>query len=163
MSCENQDHFSEFLLTFSKSANFPEEWVEKFKLTLLRWLNETPDQIKADLVSCLDELEHSTKRPGRTMKFISALVKEIVKHLAKDPGGKSRYRWADKAYFMRQELKLNYEYIYPAVCQEATGKRLEELSDSEKQEFMEQCRGLVYQRRVEGRKERGQNKKKIGN
>ena len=74
--------------------------------------------------------------------------------MAKDPGGKSRYSWADKAYFMRQELKLDYEYIYPAICQEATGKRLEELADSERQEFEEQCRNLVYQRRVNARKER---------
>jgi hypothetical protein len=52
---------------------------------------------------------------------------------------------------MRQELKLGYEFIYPAVSRDATGKRFEELTDSDRQDFEEQCRSLVYQRRANAR------------
>jgi hypothetical protein len=153
MENEIPSQLSDFLLRFSKANNLSEDWVERFKAVLIRWVSNTPEPIKADFLSCVREVEASTNKPGRIRKFFSGLFKEVLRQLVKDPGGKCRYQWADKAYFMRQELKLNYEFIYPAVCQDATGKRLEELTDSERQGFEEQCRSLVYQRRANARKE----------
>jgi hypothetical protein len=150
---------ADYLSRFSKASNLSEGWEERFNQALLRWITEASEGVKADVLSCIQELELSSKKPGRTRKLFSGLFKECLKHLAKDPGGKCRYKWADKAYFMRQELKLSYEFIYPAVCQEATGKRLEDLSESERREFEEQCRNLVYQRRVSNRNERANQSK----
>jgi len=128
MESEIPSQLSDFLLKFSKSNNLAEDWAERLKQVLIRWIDDTPDQVKSEFLSCVREVEVSSKKPGRVRKFFSGLFKEVVKHLAKDPGGKSRYEWADKAYFMRQELKLDYEFIYPAVCKEATGKRFQDLS-----------------------------------
>jgi hypothetical protein len=154
MENEIPSQLSDFLLKFSKTNNLPEDWPERFKRVLIRWISDTSDQVRSEFLSCIREVETSTKKAGRVRKFFSGLFKELLRHLVKDPGGKCRYKWADKAYFMRQELKLNYEFIYPAVCEEATGKRLEELTDSERQNFEEQCRSLVYQRKVNARKEK---------
>jgi hypothetical protein len=153
MNIEIPDAFSHFVLRFAKTNELPETWAERVQAVFVAWLNETSEPVKTELLACLSELEHSSKKPGRVRKFFNGVLREVVKHLAKDPGGKSRYKWADKAYFMKQELKLDYEFIYPAVCQEATGSRYEELTECERRDFQEQCRSLVYQRRVEARKE----------
>lgn len=143
--------FSEFVLKFAKSNDLSEQWAERVQAVFMTWISETSEPVKTELMSCLQELEQTSKKPGRIRKFFNAFLREFVRHLAKDPGGKSRYKWADKAFFMRHELKLDYEFINPAVCKEATGKRWEDLTESEKQEFGAQCRGLVYQRRVDER------------
>lgn len=154
MENEISGPLSEFLLKFSKSNNLSEQWAERFNQVLLGWANNASEQVKADLLSCVRELEASTKKPGRVRKFFSGLFKEGLRHLAKDPGGKSRYKWADKAFIMRHELKLDYQHIYRAVCKEATGKCFEELTADEQSDFETQCRSLVYCRKQEAFKQK---------
>jgi len=143
------NEFSEFVLRFAKSNNLSEQWAERVHSVFVAWINETSEPIKTELTACISELEKSSPKPGRVRKFFKAFWREFLRHLTKDPGGKSRYKWADKAFIMRNELKLDYRHIYPAVCKEATGKCLEELTEDEQRDFEAQCRSLVYCREQE--------------
>ena len=63
---------------------------------------------------------------------MNGMMREIVKQFDKDPGGKRRYNWGDKAFYMRYELSLDYKFIYPAVCKDATGQRYESTDERAK-------------------------------